>query len=102
MLNSIWVRDQTSTGIELTRVELNFQSPVVSVGELLQKRMQHEQRRIALNDQTEPLPHFSPNGFYIRIGDRRVVNLDEEFVVVSDDDVSFVENIELSRIFSLN
>lgn len=102
MLNSIWVRDQTSTGIELSRVELNFKTPVVTVKELLQKRMQIEEHRCAINAQSEPLPHFSPYGFYIMIGDRRVVDIDEELVVVSDDDVSFVENTELSNIFSLN
>ena len=102
MLNFILVKDQTPTGIEFNRVELSFQTPVVTVAQLLRKRMQVEQQRCEDTNETEPLPYFHENGFYIKVGDRRVEDIDQEVVLIGDDSVAFVENTELSKIFSLN
>lgn len=102
MNNSIWVTDQTRTGIRLNQVRLSFDRSVITIQQLLEQRMQHEFAKCSDDPNIEPLPYFTSSGFFITVGDRRVDDLSEEVILHRDQKVSFVENLELDDVFCWN
>lgn len=86
MQHFLTINDESARGRVLNQVLLQLEKEVITVRQLIKLRMKEEER-----DNQTSLKAFRSNGFFIRINNRQISNLDEAITINNQTQVSFVE-----------
>ncbi|MGV9450684.1 hypothetical protein [Streptomyces sp. NPDC003635] len=81
--------DETTTGERATGPRLEVAEERLTVRELIRRRTRREA------DRERALRAFAGNGLLVLVGDRRLLDLDEEVELTADTEVTFLRLIPL-------
>lgn len=81
--------DETTTGERETGPRLEVAEERLTVRELIRRRMRREA------DRERALTAFAGNGLLVLVGDRQLLDLDEEVELTADTEVTFLRLIPL-------